>query len=441
MSEQNQPSSQPGVTPTAVTPESGKPRHVPPAGASKRRNLLRAPAHWLVADTRHSLDTNQRITQGYIQLAQELQALLDPDFRPGGTSRVLNNWFAFAPHASQEAGKGMLGAHLARAIIDAAQGEPSQSVQQALQRGGVSGPERLVAEKVADTLRWFGLSHDVAASLGTLLSAANLEVLADPRTLWITTWRFARMLHDAPGTTMLERAEAVARTMEQLLLDGNVAIYSDIAHAAREYLAWRERSGGNAVKSAQVLEGFALKESDSDEARRAWVYALEHVKDSPQPTDFASALPGVGGQSLLVAAFALFEDARQAASASDRDALIAFANNFLAWREQHDAVQPAFTPPSPPAGEVPRLALMLAMTPTLRLQLGPVAWELDDYTATRKDRDHNFLTSKTTEYNWALFEDRWPAILSAFALGYQHREALWEMPQPLIQSLELIEID
>ncbi len=79
---------------------------------------------------------------------------------------MLCNWFAFAPHASQEAGRGMLGAHLARAIIDAAQGEPAESVQHALQRSGVSQQDRLVAEKMADTLRWFGLSHDVAASLG-----------------------------------------------------------------------------------------------------------------------------------------------------------------------------------------------------------------------------------------------------------------------------------
>ncbi|WP_395834951.1 hypothetical protein [Archangium violaceum] len=440
MSDQDLPSTKTDVTPRARPPESQAQPPLQARSHRPRNTLLRAPANWLVADTSHALDTNRRITQGYIQLAQELQALLDPDFRPGGASRVLSNWFAFAPHASQEAGKGMLGANLARAIIDAAQGEPSESVQQALQRSGVSGPERLVAEKVGDTLRWFGLSHDVAASLGSLLSAANLDVLADPRTLWISTWRFARVLYEAPGATALEAAEAVARTLEQLLLDGNVAIYSDIAGAAREYLEWRKRSGAHAVKSAQVVEGFALRGASSDEARRAWVYALEHVKDSPLPTDFASALPGVSGRSLVVAAFALFEDARRAASA-DRDALIAFANNYLAWREQHDAVQPAFTPATPPAGEVPRTALMLAMTPTLRLPMGPVAWELSDYTATQRDRDHNLLTSKPTEYNWAVFEDRWPAILNAFELGYRHQEGLWTMPQPLIESLDLIEVD
>ncbi|PTL76778.1 hypothetical protein [Vitiosangium sp. GDMCC 1.1324] len=410
-----------------------------PVDAPRPRNILRAPARWLVADTRHSLDTNHRITRGYIQLAHEMQALVDPDFRPGGVSRVLGNWFAFAPHAALVVGKGMLGAHLARAIIDAAQGEPAPSIQHALERGGVSGSDRLVAEKVADTLRWFGLSHDVAASLGTLLSGANLDALADPRPLWLTTWRFARLLHEAPGFTPLERAEAVARTLEQLLLDGNVAIYSDIGGAAHQYLEWRKRSGGNAVKPAQVVEGFALEGTDPDEARRAWVYALEHVKDSPRPSDFASALPDVSGKSLLVTAFALYEDARQAASAADRDALIAFANNYVAWHEQHNAVQPAFSPPSPLAGEVPRLALMLALTPTVRLELGPIAWELTDYTATQKDRDHNFLTSKPTEYNWAFFEDRWPAILTAFELGYRHREELWAMPRPLIPSLDLIE--
>ncbi|WP_257463585.1 hypothetical protein [Archangium lipolyticum] len=436
MSDPRPPSSNPD------TAQQFEPTASPGASPSQAlaRNTLRAPAPGLLAVTSRSLETNHRITQGYIQLAHELQALLDPDYRPGGTSRVLCNWFALAPHASLEVGKGMLGAHLARSIIDAAQGEPAQSVQHALVRCGVSGQGLLAAEKMADTLRWFGLSYDVAASLGTLVSAANLESLLDLRTLWITTWRFVRLLHAAPGTTPLDKAEAVARTLEQLLLEGNMAIFGDIGGAARAYLDWRKSSGGHEVRSAMVVERFSLKDSNPDEARRAWAYALAHVKDSPLPADFASALPGVSGHSLVVAAFALFEDSRRAASASERDALIAFANNYLAWREQHDTVQPAFTPPAPREGEVSRPSLMLAMTPTLRLPLGAVAWELSDYTATLKDRDRNFLTSKPTEYNWALFEDRWPAILDAFQVGYRHREGLWTMPQPLIQSQDLVEV-
>lgn len=447
MSNQNPSSSNPGGTTSVSTGEPGirpsltSPEPTARLEASRPRNVLRAPAPWLVADSSRALDINHRITQGYIQLAHAMQELLDPGYRPGGTSGVLCNWFAFAPHASLEAGKGMLGAYLARAIIDAAQGEPAPSVQRALDRGGLSGPDRLVAEKVAGTLRWFGLSHDVAASLGTLLSAANLEVFVDPRTLWISTWRVARVFHDAPGVTPLDKAEAMARTLEQLLIDGNVAIYGDIATAGREYLDWRAGAGGNAVKPARVVEDFALEGASADEARRAREYALAHVKDSPLPTYFASVLPEVRGRSLLVAAFALFEDARQAAEASQRDALIAFANNYLAWHEQHNAVQPAFTPSTPRQGEVPRAALMHAMTPTLRLPLGAVAWELSDYTDQQPDRDNNCLTSKPTEYNWAVFEDRWPAILDAFAVGYQHQAGLWQMPQPLIQSLNLLELD
>jgi hypothetical protein len=390
-----------------------------------------------VVESAPSLKTNSRITQGYLQLVEPMQAVVDPDFRPGLPSRVLSNWFAFAPHASQEAGKGMLGAHLARAIIDAAQGEPAPSVQHALERGGLSGPERIVAEKVADTLRWFGLTHDVAASLGALLSAANIEALADPRTLWITTFRVTRLLHESTGNTPLEKAETVARTLEQLLLEGNVAIFEDIAGSGRRYLDWRQHTGPEKVTSARVLESFALEGARSEDARRAWTYAHQSVKRTPRPTSFDTELPGVNGQSLMVAAFALFEDARRA-PVGDRDALIAFANNYLAWREQHDAVQPAFTPSTPKVGEVSRSTLMRAMTPTLRLPLGPVAWEFTDYTRTLKDRDGNFLTSKPTEYNWAVFADRWPAILNAFELGYGHQEALWAMPKPLLESVPLL---
>lgn len=419
---------------------------VPPGSPSPQtpRNTLRgAPAHWLVNDTSRSLDINRRITQGYIQLAHRFQALVDPHFKPGAPSQVLINWFGFAPHASQEAGKGMLGAHLARAILQAAEGKTAASVRHALERGGVSGPELLVAEKIADTLSWFGLSHDVAASLGTLVCAANLDEFADPRTLWTTGRRFTRLLHDAPGPTSLERAGAVVRTLEQLLLDGNVAIYSDIGHAGREYLRWRECTGGAAVRSAHVFDSFSLEGAQLHEAQQAWVYAREHAGRTPLPTDFNSpdALPTVGGRSLLVAAFALFEDSRQATSTEERNALIAFANNYMAWHEQYNAVQPAFTPPAPLEQEVARVDVMLAMTPLLRLPLGGVCWEFSAYTARQKERDSTLLTSKPTEYNWALFEDRWPGILDAFALGYQHPEALWAMPQPLIDSLDLFELE
>ncbi|MFP2933765.1 hypothetical protein ACLESO_53255 [Pyxidicoccus sp. 3LG] len=117
-----------------------------------------------------------------------------------------------------------------------------------------------------------------------------------------------------------------------------------------------------------------------------------------------------------------------------REALIAVANNCFAWREQHDAVQPAFTPPSRLPAEVSRPDLMQALTPLLRLELGTVTWNFSDYAATQRDRDYNPLTSKPTEYNWAAFADRWPAILTAFDLGYRNPTALWVLPPPLVPA-------
>ncbi|MFP2912709.1 hypothetical protein ACLESD_48410 [Pyxidicoccus sp. 3LFB2] len=97
-------------------------------------------------------------------------------------------------------------------------------------------------------------------------------------------------------------------------------------------------------------------------------------------------------------------------------------------------MQPAFTPAVRPATEVSRPELMQALTPLLRLGLGPVTWTFSDYAATQRDRDSNPLTAKPTEYNWASFTDRWPAILTAFELGYRNPTALWELPPPLVPA-------
>jgi hypothetical protein len=398
---------------------------------SSPTNTLRAPS---VLDGGTSpLEINRHITQEYIRLASVVQGIVDPDFRPGTPCRSWPNWFAIAPHASQEAGKGMGGARIARLIIDLARGKPSPSVGAALDRGGVRGPERRVAEKVGDALSWYGLPNDVSASVGVLMGSANLEALLDPRTLWLTAQRFTRLLYEAPGATLFAKAETVAVTLERLLLGGNTAIFGDIASSARAYLEWRGLICGD-VSPEQVLEGFTWPGACPQQARQAWRFGLKHLHAEQRPADFRRLLPEVSGQSLMVASFALLEEARRAKDAGSRNALIALANNYLAFREQHDVVQPTFTPSECPKDEVPRTALVLAMTPLLRLRLGRLAWEFSDYAATQRDRDGNPLTSKPTEYNWALFEDRWPAILHSFEQGYRQPAALWEMPRPLIEE-------
>lgn len=415
-------------TPTAPLPSEARP------GAARDANVLRAPAPGLLAPTGVPAGTplrqNRFITEGYIRIAHALQSLLDPAFRPGTSGTVLPCWFAFAPHASQEAGKGLLGAAIARRIIDIAQGEALPSAAHAYDRVGLTGPMRKGAEKLSTALSWHGLPRDAAAVIGALASAMNLEPLSDPRTLWSTAHRIARLFFQAPGVLPLDKAEALARTLERMLNEGNVLIYTDIGGAAQAYLSWR--TGAGAVTPDRVLREFTLPGARPQDARRAYDFLVLRTHERPTPSDFGRLLPGVSGTSLVVAAYALNETARQAPGGAARDALIALANNCLAWREQHDAVQPAFTPASRRPDEVSRAELMQALTPLLCLQMGPVMWNFSDYTATQKDRDRNPLTSKPTEYSWAVFADRWPAILHSFDLGYRHPSALWTLPPPLV---------
>jgi hypothetical protein len=132
-----------------------------------------------------------------------------------------------------------------------------------------------------------------------------------------------------------------------------------------------------------------------------------------------------------VAAFALYEQARQSPGPEAREALTSVANLFLAWREQHDAVQPAFTPAERRADEVPRPALARALTPLLCVQFGTVLWNFSEYAAAQRDKDGNPLTSKSTEYDWSAFKDRWPALLTSFGKCYGQPGCLWVMPGPL----------
>ncbi|MCP3062618.1 hypothetical protein LXT21_27920 [Myxococcus sp. K38C18041901] len=374
------------------------------------------------------LQQNRFITQGYTHLARTLQELVDPEFHPTHGSQATPGWFAFAIHASHEAGKGMLGAAIARRIIDLAQGEALPGPARTYDRMGLTGSARQGAEKLSEALGGHGLPQDAATALGALAGAMNLEPLGDPRTLWATAHRFARLFFQAPGILPLDKAESLAITLERMLNEGNVAIFTDIGGAALRYLDWRPDTVG--VTPEHVLSDFTLAGAKPDEAQHAFTVLQGLTHQTPAPSDFARRFPGMSAMSLVVAGFALLERARQCPGPAARDALVKVANNCFAWREQADAVQPAFTPPERLPGEIPRADLTLAMTPLLRLELGTVAWNFADYAATQRDRDANPLTSKPTEYNWALLADRWPAILTAFELGYRHPSALWTLPAP-----------
>ena len=410
------------------------PQSTPDTVPGSAPNTLRAPVPELLAPVLNGqspLEQNRLITQGYLRIAHAMQAIVEPGFRAGGISHTMPCWFAFAPHASQEAGKGILGAVIAHRVIDAAQGEPSTSMQHALNRARFSFRQRITLEALSHALTWYGLPRDVAAALASLQGAMNLEALIDPRTLWITAQRFAKLYLEAPGRDPLAKAEAVVVTLERCLNEGNVLIFTDIGGAGEAYLAWR-RSVGQ-VPAARVLAEFSLPTSQPAEAQRAYTFALQHAQDVPQPSDFGRLFPGVSSASLVVAAYAIYEQARQMPGSPARDALIRMGNNFLAYREQFHAVQPAFTPPQSRPDEVSRSELLQALTPVLCLEMGPVEWKFTDYSSIQRDRDGKPLTSKASEYNWSLFPDRWPPILQSFEFGYRTPSALWVSPPPLIR--------
>ncbi len=332
------------------------------------------------------LEDNRRITQGYIQIAYELGGLLDPNLQPGGSSNVRPNWFVFAPHASQTGGQGMLGAAIARRVIDAARGDPSFSLFYALDRLDVSGDARLTLEDLSWELVLNGLPLDAAASLASLTRAMNMEALADPRTFTATVSRFASLYWSAPALLPLDKAESVVITMERTFHEGNVAIFTDIGGSAILFLDWRRGAVGE-VTPERVLTEFSLLDAVPAESRQAYDYALAHVHDSPRPYKFANIFPGMHWKSLLVAAFALYEEARRAPTPAERDALIALGNNYVAWREQHDMAQPVFTPAVPHPDEVSRSKLLKVLTPMLKTDFGTLEWNYADYAYSQPDRD------------------------------------------------------
>ncbi|MBJ6762431.1 hypothetical protein JGU66_16800 [Myxococcaceae bacterium JPH2] len=378
------------------------------------------------------LEDNRRITRGYIELAYEVGAVLDPTLQPGGSSAVRPNWYTFAPHASQTGGMGMYSTAVATKLINALRGRPILTVLEALGRVDLDDVLKASAEQRAAEFLTAGLPLDVSTIFAVLTSSLNAKALLDPRTLATTTGRFVSLYWTAPGILPLDKAEAVVRTLERALHEGNLAIYSDIGGAGRAYLDWR--AGAGVVTPGRVLTEFVLPEAVPAEARVAYDFALAHANDTPRPNQFDALFPGMHWKSLLVAAFAVYEESRLASSPARRDALIAMGNNYVAWREQHDMAQPVFNPSGAP-DEVSRPALLQALTPLLQTDFGKVHWTYADYANTQPDRDGNPFTSKPTEYNWAVFLDRWHGILYAFDLTYSRPRDAWVMPTPLEDPL------
>jgi hypothetical protein len=261
----------------------------------------------------------------------------------------------------------------------------------------------------------------------------SLGGLLDPRTLVISVRRLSSLVRSAPGASTIERLDSVASTLRNAMTDGNRRIYRDIGGTAQRYLTYR-RSLAASPSPEQVLADFSLPGlARADLARQAYQFAVQHLWDKPQPIDFGSIFPQLGDDSrpLVIAGLALYERAARAQDPAVKNACISFANNFVIYREQRDAVQPAFTPGRTLPGEVDRTRLMELITPGLEVSLRLETWTLWEYAESAPPpRAAGVWTSRVSEYNWAVFDQRWAPVIDTFGPCYRNPAAMWPPPSP-----------
>lgn len=415
-----------GAAPTPLTfPSSGAPRGIPDVSAI------------LGGGARHE-DLNMRITSAYNDMAPQFQAIIDPSGQNGG----LPNWFAMAVYASRSAGQGMSVAHaLNRAL------EQSATTLGSVMRfafSPVPGPLAAVAAQVATAplpgrteVRQVAAlaTHELQTAHDGKQRLSDSLHMFDPRLAAVTTKRLSQLLWNAPGASLHEKVAAVTRTVLDGLEDGNRAIFADMGAAAADYLRFRERHVGSITPEDVIAQFTAEGPSQPEQARRVFERACAQAAGmAPLPTDLAVEFPTVASDSrpMFPAAFALYEQAGRTTDARVRDRLVMYANNLLAWREQHDVVRDVFDPSDVRPGEVKRQDVWQMLTPLVDLKSRAGVWRYADY-ASAHDDDGEFahlLTPAVAKKNWGRFEDRWPAILNAFDQMYAHAPAIWPMPNP-----------
>ncbi len=380
---------------------------------------------------------NREINDRYATIAEHFQAILDPRFRPGGTSRLLPSWFAFGVYASREVGRSLQAAEHAIAMADLAD-RGGDSVEAALARAGISGRAAAAIGK-AFHASFSSSAQTALAALSFLVhylkenarllteTPGAIEQLLDPRYLMVATKRLVALLGDAPGDGLAEKLEAVARTLRDALGEGNRLIFADIGRAGHAYLRWREALARR-PSPERVLAEFSLAGSSPARARAIYEQAVALRGADFDDFDQRFSPARYDGHDFVVAAFALYELAGREPRSTGAAQAVVSANKLLAWREQRDSARPAFAPGTRP-GEVDRYALFAVLTPWVRLPLKDSAWAFAPFASEHLERrDWNPLTPRASEYNWAELEHRWPGIVDAFEQAYIRPHALWPMP-------------
>lgn len=365
---------------------------------------------------------NMNITRSYGRFSEMFQEVIGDGYP---------TWFAIGAFAARSAGKGMLAAQAALAVISDGGSftqrfpdlDPRDAARIAERINAVGGGEERLAATFLAAL-WLGMSRQEGVDWR----------LFDPRVLRICTKRLLHLVREAPGDGLKGKLTAVARTVTNGLEDGNRRIFADIGVAAQRFLEYR-RDAGPGITADRILREFSLSNPPRPaQAEEMYRFGMDAAAaGGPIPSDFRTRFPmGTYDLSnLLVAAFAMYTEAGACTDAALRNRIVATANNLMAWREQFETVQPAFTPPATYPGEVSRPGLFGLLTPAIVVPFRFGTWRYSRFAAEHlPPRDHNPLTPRVTEYHWGDFDDRWIGILNAFDSAYAHHDAIFPMPDP-----------
>ena len=384
------------------------------------------------------VDLNRWINADYGRLGEKFQAIVDAAFAPTGTSDANPVWFAFAAFASRGIGKAQLGAAIG---LDAARcyretGDSHAALAQWAPAHVAAAARQTVEKLVGEPARLaatFLFAFASALRHRGAFDGLAISALLDARTLGVSVERLVRLMRSAPGVDPMEHLAAVALTLQNTMEEGNRRIYTDIGRAGHTYLEFRA-SRGAAPSPREVVGEFSLPGIPGPEhAMRPYEFALAHLWDEPLPIAFERQFLDIvhDARPLVIAAFALYERAGATQDAAEKNRLIAFANNFVIFREQHQAVQPAFTPVTVLPGEVERIKLMEIITPLIEVELRLETWRFWQFAEQHLPRrGSNSLLSRAAEYNWGLFADRWIPVVDTYGPCYRNPRAMWPAPHP-----------
>lgn len=357
----------------------------------------------LARNPRYS-ELNLEINKAYIGLANLFQDIYDParDLHP--------SWYGFAPYASRQAGTTIKRAEQLTALLERGEALPSTGHPLETEMA-LADPDPNGAEMARFVLNLYGAQ--------SLESAAHLVIAAN---------RLRKLVAGQSGG-LSTRLARVARTVRDMLEDGNRRIVAEIGVAGQDYLQFRQ---GREPSPEEVLREFHVEQAPHDPGTAGAIFAnVKAAVDSNQPlvTDWGR-WPAKDRPQFLVAAFAVYEAARLEPDPVKKNRWLDQAGILLAYREQHDSVHGAFQD-SGNGGEVSRAQVMEMSTPFIGVPTHNVQWDFRGYAnANLPPADHNPFTPRAAEYNWSDFPTRWGGILNFFGTVFGDPKTLWPMPSP-----------